>query len=156
MSTNTETSKVQAVPEGMHTVTPHLVIGGAAEAIDFYVKAFGAKEIGRVPAPDGRIMHAAIQIGDSQIYLHDEYPEYGSLGPKARGGSSVTIHLQVENADALFEQAVAAGCTVKMPLADMFWGDRYGVLRDPFGHLWSMGQPVREVSDEELSQAIHG
>jgi Uncharacterized protein conserved in bacteria len=146
-------STVQPIPEGMHTVTPHLVCGGAAEAVDFYVRAFGAKEIGRIATPDGRIMHAAIQIGDSQIFLHDEYPEYGALGPKARGGTSVTIHLQVEDVDSAFERAVQAGCTVKMPLDDMFWGDRYGNVEDPWGHSWSLATHIRDVSPEELAEA---
>ncbi len=150
---STDPTTVKPIPDGMHTVTPHLVCAGAGAAIDFYVKAFGATEICRVPGADGKLMHAAIQIGDSMIFLHDEFPDYGALGPKARGGSSVTIHLQVEDVDAAFERAIAAGVTVKMPLADMFWGDRYGNVEDPWGHSWSLATSIREVSMEELMQS---
>ncbi|MES2921686.1 MAG: VOC family protein [Verrucomicrobiota bacterium] len=146
-------SNVDPVPNGMHTVTPHLVCAGAADAIEFYKKAFSAVEICRMPMPDGRIMHAGITIGDSMIMLVDEMPDWDCLGPNARGGSSVTIHLQVENADALFEQAVKTGATVKMPIADAFWGDRYGIVVDPFGHSWSIATHIRDVSPEEMMKA---
>jgi PhnB protein len=146
-------TKVKPVPEGMHTVTPHLCCAGAAEAIDFYVKAFGAEEMCRVPGPNGKLMHAAITIGDSLVFLFDEMPEHGALGPKAVGGTSVTIHLQVEDVDAAFDRAVKAGATVKMPVADMFWGDRYGNVEDPWGHSWSIASHVRDVSMEELQKA---
>jgi uncharacterized glyoxalase superfamily protein PhnB len=137
----------------MHTVTPHLACAGAAEAIEFYQKAFGAEEICRVPGPNGKLMHGAIQIGNSQVFLVDEFPDFGCLGPKARGGSSVTIHLQVEDADAAYQRAIDAGATVRMPLADMFWGDRYGMVEDPFGHNWSIATHLRDVSPEELEKA---
>jgi uncharacterized glyoxalase superfamily protein PhnB len=144
---------VKPIPDGMHTVTPHLVCDGAAEAIDFYVKAFGATELCRIPSPNGKLMHGAIRIGDSMIFLHDEFPDHGALGPKARGGASVTIHLQVEDADAAFERAVAAGATAKMPVAEMFWGDRYGNVVDPWGHSWSVATHVRDVPMEDLQKA---
>lgn len=147
-------SKVKAVPEGMHSVTPHLICAGAAKAIEFYKNAFGAVEGGRLPGPDGRIMHAQLRIGDSAVMLVDEMPEWGALGPKALKGSSVTIHLYVENADATFERAVKAGAKVVMPIADQFWGDRYGKLEDPFGHHWSIATHVRDVSPGEMQKAM--
>ena len=146
-------SKPAPIPNGMHTVTPHIVCAGAASAIDFYKKAFSAEELMRLPGADGKLMHGAIRIGDSVIMLADEYPEWNSIGPNTRGGTSVTIHLYVEDADKQFNQAVAAGCTVLMPMADMFWGDRYGIVQDPFGHLWSIATHVRDVSPEELQAA---
>ena len=147
-------AKVSPVPEDMHSVTPHLVCAGAAEAIEFYKKAFGAVEAARLPGPGGKLMHAMIRIGDSPVMLVDEMPEWGALGPKALNGSPVTIHLYVENADATFERAVKAGAKVTMPLADQFWGDRYGKLVDPFGHHWSVATHVRDVSVEEAQQAM--
>jgi PhnB protein len=155
MSTTDEstTAKIDAVPNGMHTVTPHLVCAGAADAIEFYKKAFSAEELRRIPTADGKIMHAAVRIGDSMVMLVDEMPDWKCLGPNALGGSAVTLHLQVENVDALFAQAVEAGATAKMPPADMFWGDRYGMVTDPFGHNWSIATHVREVSPEEMLKA---
>ena len=141
---------VQRVPEHMHTITPHLVLKGAGEAIEFYRKAFGAIEHYRMPMPDGAIMHAEIQIGGSVFFLNDEM--MGAKSPQTLGGSPVTIHLQVEDVDALWNQAVAAGCQVAMPLADMFWGDRYGMLADPFGHSWSMASHIEDVPPEEMGQ----
>jgi PhnB protein len=146
--------KVNPVPEDMHSVTPHLVCAGAAEAIEFYKKAFGAVEAARVPGPGGKLMHAMIRIGDSAVMLVDEMPEWGALGPKSLNGSAVTIHLYVEDADASFERAVKAGAKITMPLADQFWGDRYGKLVDPFGHHWSIATHVRDVSMEEAQQAM--
>ncbi len=137
----------------MRTVTPYLVCAGAAEAIAFYSRAFGAIELTRLPGPDGRLLHAAMRIGDSVVMLNDEYPEMGSLGPKARQGSSVMIHLYVEDADAWFARAVKAGATIKLPLQDMFWGDRYGQLEDPFGHNWSIATHVRDLTPEEIQEA---
>jgi uncharacterized glyoxalase superfamily protein PhnB len=145
---------VKPIPEGMHTVTPHLICNGAADAIEFYKKAFGAVELGRMPMPDGKLGHAMIRIGDSAIMLADEFPDWGSVGPNTLKGTPVTVHLYVENADAQFEQAVAAGATVKMPLADMFWGDRYGMLEDPFGHRWSIATHQRDVAPEEMAAAM--
>ena len=147
-------AQVKPIPEGMHSVTPHLVCAGAADAIDFYKKAFNAVEVARLPGPGGKLMHAAIRIGDSSIMLMDEFTEMGAFGPKSLKGSPVTIHLYVEQADAVFERAVAAGAKVKMPIADMFWGDRYGVLEDPFGHYWSIATHMREVTPEEMQKAM--
>lgn len=144
----------QPIPEGMHSVTPHLVCEGAAEAIEFYKKAFGATEGGRMAGPGGKIMHAQIRIGDSAIMLVDDFPEWGSQGPKALKGSPVTIHLYVPDADAVFKQAVEAGATVKMPLEDMFWGDRYGMVVDPFGHKWSIATHKRDVPIAEMEEAM--
>src|SRR5437764_1293349 len=124
---------VKRIPDGMHTITTHLVIKNAAQAIEFYKKAFGAVELSRSPMPDGRLMHAMMKFGDSLLMLNDEFPEMGGCrGPQ--GQSPVTLHLQVEDADAVFNRAVGAGATVKMPPADMFWGDRYAKVTDPFGH----------------------
>lgn len=138
-------------------VIPHLCVDDAPAAIDFYVAAFGATELGRVPHPDGRIVHAAIQINGFTIMLNDDFPEFDngkSQTPKAFGGTPVTIHLTVSDVDADFARAVAAGAEVIMPLDEQFWGDRYGMVRDPFGHQWSLGQPVREVSMEEIASAM--
>ena len=145
---------VKPIPEGMHTVTPHLVCAGATEAIEFYQKAFGATELSRVPGENGKLMHASVRIGDSVVMLNEEMPEWGAFGPKSLKGSAVTVHLYVENADAVFEQAVAAGAKITMPLDDMFWGDRYGKVEDPFGHQWSIGTHVRDVSPEEMQKAM--
>lgn len=160
MSTTTAPEKtrnparpVSRVPEDMHTLTPHLVCADSAAAIEFYKKAFGAAEIMRLAGPDGRIWHARIKIGDSHVMLVDEFPEMGSRGPLGLGGSAVTLHLYVDDADVTFAQAVRAGCTVCMPLADMFWGDRYGVLKDPFGHSWSVATHQRDVCEDELAAA---
>lgn len=148
------TTPVKAIPEGMHTITPHLVCANAAAAIDFYKKAFGAEEQGRLTGPDGKLAHAMLRIGDSSLMLADEYPNWGSVSPNTLKGSPVTIHLYVSNVDAAFERAVAAGATVKMPVADMFWGDRYGVLTDPFGHHWSMATHTRDVSPADMEKAM--
>jgi PhnB protein len=147
-------SPVKAIPDGMHSITPHLVCAGAADAISFYTKAFGAVELSRLPGPSGKLMHAAVKIGDSTVMLVDEMPEWGALGPKALKGSPVTIHLYVADVDAAVEKAVAAGAKVTMPVADMFWGDRYGQLEDPFGHKWSMATHKRDVSPDEMREAM--
>jgi|SRR6516164_7333557 uncharacterized glyoxalase superfamily protein PhnB len=145
---------VKRIPEGYHTVTPHLVVRGAAEAIEFYKKAFGAKEIRRAPGPDGKsIMHAELQLGDSRIFLNDEFPQMGALSPLALKGSPVTIHLWFEDVDSAFQKAVQAGARVAMPLADQFWGDRYGIVVDPYGHQWSMASHVKDMSPEEMKKA---
>ena len=148
------TQSVNPIPEGMHTVTPHLVCAGAGAAIDFYKKAFGATETARIPGPGGKLIHASIRIGDSTVMLVDEMPEWGSLGPKALKGSPVVIHLYVDDVDAFTARAVAAGAKVTMPVADMFWGDRYGQLEDPFGHRWSVATHVRDVSPADMQQAM--
>lgn len=141
---------VDPVPEGYSTITPHLVIDGAADAIEFYVKAFGAEEISRMPGPDGRLMHAEIRIVDSRVMLVDTFPQWGSKSPRVLGGSPVTIHIYVDDADALFTRAVAAGARVVLPIADMFWGDRYGKLEDPFGHKWSIASRIENLTAEEI------
>jgi len=146
--------KVKPVPEGMHTVTPHLVCAGAADAIEFYKKAFNAVELGRVPGRQGKLVHAAIRIGDSAVMLVDEFPEWGSFGPKSLEGSPVTIHLYVEDVDAFVAKAVSAGARVTMPVQDMFWGDRYGRIEDPFGHHWSVATHVRDLTMEEVEIAM--
>jgi PhnB protein len=138
-------------------LSPHLVVDDAAAAIDFYVKAFGATELGRVSHPDGRLVHAALNLNGSTVMLNDDFPDYNegkSSTPKALGGTPVTIHLQVPDVETAFQRAVDAGAVVVAPLEDQFWGDRYGVVRDPFGHHWSLGQPVREVSPEEIAAAM--
>lgn len=141
-------------PNGMNVLSPHLVIDGASEAIDFYTKAFGAEEVARMPGPDGRLMHGSVRICGTSVMLVDENPAWGLLSPNALGGSPVTIHLYVPDVDAFVARAVAAGATVTMPVADQFWGDRYGVIKDPFGHSWSIATPVREVSREEAMAAM--
>jgi uncharacterized glyoxalase superfamily protein PhnB len=146
--------KVKPIPEGMHSITPHLVCAGAAEAIEFYKKAFGAVEGARLPGPDGKLMHAMIRIGDSAVMLVDEMPQWGALGPKSLKGSPVTLHLYVEDVDAVVKRAVSLGAKVTMPVDDMFWGDRYGKLEDPFGHHWSIGTHQRDVTAEEMQQAM--
>jgi uncharacterized glyoxalase superfamily protein PhnB len=139
------------VPEGMHTITPHLITSNAMRAIDFYKQAFGAVEVTRAAMPDGRIMHAALKIGDSMIFLNDEFPEFGSeRSPQALGGTPVTINLFVDDADAAFNRAVSAGAEVTMPLADQFWGDRYGKLRDPFGHAWAIAMHKEDLTPDEI------
>lgn len=147
-------SQVKPIPDDMHTVTPHLVCAGAADAIAFYKKAFNATEVGRLPGPQGKLMHAMIRIGGSAVMLADEFPDWGSFGPKSLKGSPVTIHLYVEDVDAFVKRAVAAGAKITMPLDDMFWGDRYCKLEDPFGHHWSVATHIRDVSPEEMTQAM--
>jgi PhnB protein len=138
-------------------LSPHLVVDDAAAAIDFYVKAFGAVELGRVPGPDGRLIHAALRINGFTVMLNDDFPETcggKSMTPKSLGGTPVTIHLTVTEVDSKFQRALDAGATVVAALEDQFWGDRYGVVADPFGHHWSLGQPVREVSMDEITAAM--
>ncbi len=141
------------IPEGMHSLTPHLICNGAAAAIEFYKAAFGAVELTRVPGPGGKLMHASVRIGDSALMLVDEAPEWEMFGPTALKGSPVTIHLYVKDVDATVAQAVAAGARVTMPVAEMFWGDRYGTLEDPFGHRWSVATHTQDLTPEELQQA---
>jgi uncharacterized glyoxalase superfamily protein PhnB len=148
------TSMKNPLPGGMHNVTPHLVCAGAAEAIDFYKAAFGAEEMARIPGPGGKLIHACIRIGDSPVMLVDEFPEMRSLGPKTIQGTPVTLHLYVDDVDAFAAHAAQAGAKVVMPVADMFWGDRYGVLEDPFGHRWSVATPGQPKSVEEIQEAM--
>ena len=138
-------------------LSPHLVVDDANAAIDFYVKAFGAVEVSRIPGPGGKLIHGGVQIDGATVMLADDFPEMNdgkSMTPKALGGTPVTIQITVTDVESRFQQAVDAGATVVMPLEDQFWGDRYGMVRDPFGHQWSLGQPVREVSPEEIRQAV--
>jgi len=143
----------KAVATVVPAVTPHLVCGGAADAIEFYKQAFGATEALRLAGPDGRLMHACVQINGSPVMLADEYPEMCNASPKTLIGSPVTIHLTVEDVDAVFERATGAGAQVVMPVTDMFWGDRYGVVEDPFGHRWSIATPQRTLTEAELVEA---
>lgn len=147
----------QAIPQGMHSLTPHLICRDAAQAIEFYKRAFGAVEHGRLPGPDGKVMHAMLHIGDSALMLADEFPQSTPACPKSAQslqGSPVILHLYVENADAVADQAVKAGAKLLMPVTDMFWGDRYGRLEDPFGHQWSVATHVRDVSEEDMQKAM--
>ena len=143
---------VQPVPEGYHTVTPYLIIKGAAQALDFYQKAFGATERMRMAGPDGHVMHAEIQIGDSIIMVADEFPDMGYRGPQHYGGTAVGLHLYVNDVDALFKQALAAGAKEERPVADQFYGDRTGTLRDPFGHQWSIATHKEDLTEEEIGR----
>ena len=147
------TDRIRPVPEGHHTITPHLVVKGASQAIEFYKQAFAAEEIRRVPGPDGKsLLHAEIKIGDSRLFLVDEFPDMGCRGPGSSGGSPVTIHLFVEDVDSVFNTALAAGAQERMPVADMFWGDRYGRLVDLFGHEWSVATHKEDLTPEQLSK----
>ena len=142
------------IPEGMHSLTPHLVCAGAARAIEFYKKAFNAKEEVRLPGPDGKLMHAAVRIGDSTLMLMDENLDCGAAGPKALKGSPVVIHLYVEDVDAFFNRALAAGAKERKPVMDQFYGDRSGQLEDPFGHLWWVATHKEDVSPEEMQKRV--
>jgi PhnB protein len=144
--------KAQAIPKGYHTVTPSIVVDGAAKAIDFYKKALGAEEIMRFPGPDGKIMHAEIRIGDSVIMLVDQMPEQGGRGPKLIGGTPVSFFVYGENVDAAWKRAVDAGAKPIMPLDDQFWGDRTGQLEDPYGHHWWLAQHIEDLTPEELQK----
>ena len=148
------TSLATTGPHGMSAVTPHLICAGAANAIEFYKNAFGAEEKYRMPGPDGKLWNAMITIGGAAIMLVDEMPEWGSLGPLALKGSPVTIHLFVKDADAAAAQALKAGATLMMPVADQFWGDRYGIVVDPYGHKWSLAQHLRDLTPEEMHAAM--
>lgn len=143
---------VQPVPEGCENIIPHLVIDGAAEAIEFYKRAFGAREVSRQEGPGGKILHADLKVGGGHVFLNDQFGE-ASRNPKALGGSPVTLHLYVEDVDAVFARAVEAGAEVTMPVMDAFWGDRYGRLRDPYGHEWSLATHVRDLTPEEITRA---
>ena len=137
------------VPEDFHTITPQIVVQGVADAIAWYVTALGANELLRNAAPDGRIMHSELLLGDSRFFVVDEF-EGSMKSPATLGGSPVTLHLYVHDVDALFDRAVGAGATVLMPVADQFWGDRYGMLTDPFGHRWSIASRIEDLSPKDL------
>jgi PhnB protein len=143
---------VKPIPEGYHSVTPYLAVDGAAQAIEFYKKAFGAKERGRMEGPDGKIGHAELEIGDSLVMLSDALPQFTTRPPKALGGTSASVFLYVEDVDALVQQSVDAGATVDTEIADQFWGDRFGSVTDPFGHSWLIATHVEDVPPEEMAQ----
>jgi PhnB protein len=142
------------IPEGYHSVTPYLCVKGAAQAIEFYKKAFSTIERMRIAHPDGRVSHAELQVGDSMIMLSDEFPEMGARSPQSLGGSPVSIHLYVEDVDAIFYQAAAAGAKVKRPVADQFYGDRLGGVEDPFGHIWWISTHKEDLSPQEIERRV--
>ena len=143
---------VKPIPDGYHTITPYLRCRDAARAIEFYKKAFGATELMRMNGPDGKVAHAELQIGDSRIMLGEEMPSWKKLSPQSLGGTAVGVFLYVTDVEAAFKRAVDAGATVLMPLANMFWGDRYGQLSDPFGHEWAMGQHLEDLAPQEVER----
>jgi PhnB protein len=145
---------VKAIPEGYHTLTPYLTVRDAARAIEFYKKAFGAEDRGAMKGPDGKIMHAELKIGDSIVMLADEFPQYGAVSPETVGGSCSGLHIYVQDVDAAFDRAVKAGASTEMPVSDMFWGDRYGKLKDPFGHKWSIATHTADLSMEEMKKGM--
>jgi PhnB protein len=143
---------VKPIPEGYHTATPYLAVDDAAEAIEYYKKAFGAKERARMDAPGGKIGHAELEIGDSLVMLSDPFPQASTRTPKELGGTSASVFMYVEDVDAVVKRAIDAGATVEMEVADQFWGDRFGTVRDPFGHLWSIATHVEDVPPEEMAE----
>lgn len=142
----------QSPPPGFHTVTPALIVRGASEAIDFYRRVFGAEEVSRMPAPDGTLMHAEIRIGDSMIMLGDENPQWGTLSPLSTNGVSGSLHVYVDDADAVYQLALREGAKVRYPIENTFWGDRYGKVTDPFGHEWGIATHVRDVPPDEMQR----
>lgn len=144
--------KVNPVPEGYHTATPYLIVDGAAKALDFYQRVFGATERMRMPGPGGKVGHAEISIGDSVIMLADEHPEMGARGPRAYGGAAVSLHLYVPDVDAVVSKAVAAGATLLRPVEDKFYGDRMGTIEDPFGHHWNVSTHQEDVPPDEMAR----
>jgi PhnB protein len=140
----------QSVPDGYHSVTPYLIVKGAADAIEFYKRAFGASELMRMPSPDGRIAHAEIKIGDSTIMLADEHPEMGYRSPQSLGGAGVSMMVYVERVDEVFKSSVANGAKELQPVKDQFYGDRSGTLRDPFGHTWTIATHVEDIAPDEM------
>jgi uncharacterized glyoxalase superfamily protein PhnB len=142
------------IPDGFHTLTPHIIVTDGVKAIELYQQAFGTQEVMRMMTPDGRgVMHAQLKIGDSMLMLAGEFPPQ-CLSPKSRGGTSVFLQFYFTDADAAFDRAVKAGCTVKMPLTDMFWGDRYGQVEDPFGHLWSIATHKHDYTPEQMAANV--
>jgi PhnB protein len=147
-------ANVKPIPDGYHSVTPYLIIKGAADAIEFYKKAFGATELLRMPTPGGKVGHAEIKIGDSPIMLADESPEMGNSSPTTLGGTPVSILIYVEDVDTIFKQAIAAGGEQQKPVQDQFYGDRSGSLKDPFGHVWHVATHKEDVSPEEMDKRM--
>ncbi|HEY3769561.1 MAG TPA: VOC family protein [Candidatus Angelobacter sp.] len=147
-------NKVKPIPEGYYSITPYLVIKGAAAAIDFYKEAFGAVEILRMPQPDGRVGHAELKIGNSIVMMADEYPEMQVVGPKTLGNTSVGLLLYLDDVDKALERAVSLGATIKKPIADQFYGDRTGTIEDPFGHKWTLAVHIEDVTPEEMQRRM--
>jgi PhnB protein len=145
---------VKPIPDGYHTLTPFLTVRDAVKAIEFYKQAFGAEERSIAKGPDGKVMHAELKIGDSIIMLSDEFPDFGAKSPDAFGGSPMGLHIYLDGVDAAFDRAVTAGATVEMPVMDQFWGDRYGRLRDPFGHKWSIATHIKDMSADEMKKSM--
>ena len=141
-------------PHGLNTITPYLTCADAGEAIAFYKKAFGASEVMRLAGPGGKIMHACLGIYGSHVFLSDEFPDFGNVSPKTLNGTTVSIHIFVEDADAAIARAASAGAKVIMPAADMFWGDRFGMVADPFGHKWTLATHLRDMTAEEIQAAM--
>lgn len=147
-------AKVRPIPKGYHSVTPGLSVRNAAQAIDFYKKAFGAKEKTRMAGPDGKsVMHAELKIGDSKFMLGEEMPQMGQPSPQTLNGTTVNLYIYVKNVDKVFDRAVKAGASVVMPVSDAFWGDRYGQLKDPFGHAWGIATRKKNLSEKEMKKA---
>lgn len=145
-------SAVKAIPDGIHTITPHIVIRDAGRAAEWYREALGAEERGRIPVPGGKFMQIELWFGDSAVMVADEFPEAGVLSPQSIGGTPVVLHFSTENVEALWKRAIEAGAEIVQPLQDQFWGDRYGQIRDPFGYRWGLAQHVRDVSSEEIAR----
>jgi PhnB protein len=151
-ATGEDRMAVKPIPEGYHSITPYLAVDDAAKAIEFYRDAFGADEVIRMPGPDGKIAHAELQLGDSKLMLSDPFPESNVQPPSARGGPTASVFMYVEDVDGIFEQAQKAGAKVVSPLENMFWGDRFGTVSDPFGHVWSLATHVEDLTEEEMAE----
>lgn len=145
-------ANAKPIPDGYHSLTPHMVVRDADRAIKYYKSAFGAEELSRQATPDGKVLHASLRIGDSIVMLNDEFPDWQCHGPESIGGSPVTIHLYVDDVDKVYQKAVDAGGTSTMPVSDTFWGDRYGKLRDPFGHEWSIATHKEDLTPQEIEK----
>lgn len=153
MNLDAMSKEVKPVPEGFHTLTPHIVVKNADDALDFYANAFGAVTERIQRTPDGKVMHAAVRIGDSMLLLNEEFPQWGVVGPETLEGTPVTIHMYCTNVDAAWERARKAGCRIGMELQNTVWGDRYGMLLDPFGHHWAMAQRIEDLTPEQIAEA---
>jgi len=149
-------STTKSIPDGVHTLTPHIVVREAARAAEWYVRAFGAEERDRIPVPDGRFLEIELRFGDSTLMIADEFPEFGIVSPLTVGGTYGALHIATDDVDALWTRAVDAGATVLQPLQDMFWGDRHGQVLDPFGHRWALNQHIRDVPRDEIVRAAAG
>lgn len=148
----TAAKKVSTIPKGYHSITSYITVGDGAKALDFYTRAFGAKVTERMPGPGGKLMHAEFRVGDSVVMLSDEFPQGGTKSPQSLGGASGSLFLYVPDVDAAFKRAVEAGCKVEMPLMNMFWGDRFGKLIDPFGHHWGLATHKEDLSPAEIQR----